>query len=242
NLNFERAYHTAVLLPSGKVLVAGGYGSTETLASNELYDTTSGTWAVTGSLAQPRYHHSVTLLANGEVLVAGGQDDHGFYTAGAELYDPASGNWSTTASLATARFDPTAVLLPNARVLVASGNGDDSFVSAELYDVGLGFHKVAQPKIKTANFTTQSHRLRLTGANFQGISQASGGNTQDSSTNYPLVQLRAIGNDPASFLLADPRRGWSDTAFTSLPPTGFVAGPALVTVFTNGIPSEAKYV
>jgi hypothetical protein len=220
------------------VLVAGGYGSTETLASTELYDPTSGTWAVTGSLAQPRLQHSATLLANGQVLVAGGTYD----TNRAELYDPASGNWSATDSLATTRFDHTAVLLPNGRVLVASGNGDDSFVSAELYDVGLGFHKVAQPKIKTANFTTQSHRLRLTGANFQGISQASGGNTQDSSTNYPLVQLRALGNDQVSFLLADGRRGWSDTTFTSLPPTGFVAGPALVTVFTNGIPSEAKYV
>lgn len=30
--------------------------------------------------------------------------------------------------------------------------------------------------------------------------------------------------------------------FTSLPVNGFPHGPALVTVFTNGIPSTAKYV
>ena len=83
--------------------------------------------------------------------------------------------------------------------------------------------------------------MQLTGSLFQGVSQASGGNTQASSTNYPVVQLRAIGNGQVSFLFADPRRGWSDTAFGSLPAKGFVPGPALATVFTNGIPSDAKY-
>jgi hypothetical protein len=55
------------------------------------------------------------------------------------------------------------------------------------------------------------------------------------------VQLRAIGNEQISFLFVDPLRGWSDTTFSSVPPRGFVSGPALVTVFTNGIPSDAKY-
>jgi hypothetical protein len=75
----------------------------------------------------------------------------------------------------------------------------------------------------------------------QGISQASGGNTQDSSSNYPVVQLRSIDNSQVTYLLVDPLRGWSDTSVYSLPARGFVSGPALVTVFTNGIPSEAKY-
>ena len=59
--------------------------------------------------------------------------------------------------------------------------------------------------------------LVLTGLRFKGISQASGGNFQDSSTNYPLVQLRAIDNEPVAFLPVDPVAGWSDTSFTSLP-------------------------
>src|SRR5262249_26234454 len=157
-------------------------------------------------------------------------------------YDPESGSWASTASLATAREGPTATFLPNGKVLVVGGN-EDSFevTSAELYDVGLGYSSDWQPQITTATFTKRAHRVQLTGSLFQGISQASGGNTQDSSSNYPVVQLRAMGNDQVSFLFADPRRGWSDTTFSSLPPKGFVAGPALVTVFTNGIPSDADY-
>ena len=83
---------------------------------------------------------------------------------------------------------------------------------------------------------------QLTGSRFQGISQASGGNFQDSSTNYPVVQLRAIDNSQVAFLPVDPIAGWSDTSFTSAPVNNFSSGPALVTVFTNGIPSDAKYV
>ena len=85
------------------------------------------------------------------------------------------------------------------------------------------------------------HRLRVTGSLFQGISQASGGNTQDSSSNYPIVQLRSLESSEVVFLLVDPVGGWSDTSFLSRPVGDFPFGPALVTVFTNGIPSTAKY-
>jgi hypothetical protein len=133
-------------------------------------------------------------------------------------------------------------LLTTGKVLIAGGEGETgSLASSELYDVGLGFHKAAQPKIATAAFVNPAHRLQLTGSLFKGISQASDGSSQDSSSNYPLVQLRAIGNEQVRFLFVDPSRGWSDTTFSSLPPTGFVAGPALATVFTNGIPSDARY-
>ena len=100
-----------------------------------------------------------------------------------------------------------------------------------------------QPEIATATSILGSgHRLRLTGSLFQGISQGSGGNTtQDSSSNYPVVQLRSLDNSQVVFLPADPVGGWPDTSFISSPVTDFPFGPALVTVFTNGIPSTAKY-
>ena len=57
-----------------------------------------------------------------------------------------------------------------------------------------------------------------------------------------MVQLRNIDNSQVAFLPVDPIAGWSDTAFTSTPVNNFPPGPALVTVFTNGIPSDSKYV
>jgi hypothetical protein len=78
SLNIRRLYHTATLLASGEVLVAGGYIN---LASAELYDPASGIWTLTGRLNTGRDFHTATLLADGRVLVAG-------RLASAELYDP----------------------------------------------------------------------------------------------------------------------------------------------------------
>ncbi|HJU10495.1 MAG TPA: kelch repeat-containing protein, partial [Candidatus Binataceae bacterium] len=232
SLTAARADHTATLLPNGKVLVAGGYGL---LSSAELYDPASGTWTATGSLATARADQTARLLPNGKVLAAGG------HTMSAELYDPASGTWASTASLATGRLLHTATLLPNGKVLVAGGEDTSLHIlaSAELYNVGLGFATASQPKIKAIK--SHGNQLQITGKRFQGISQASGGNTQDSATNYPLAQLRSIDSAQVTFLPVDSSRGWSNTSFTSGTITSFPAGPAVLTVFANGIPSQMKY-
>src|SRR5262249_15431045 len=226
-----------------KVLVAGGGDFiVHDKASCELYDPATGTWQTTGSLATKRFVHRATLLPNGQVLVEGGEQFPSMELSSAELYDPAAGTWITTDSLRVEHSGHTATLLPNGKVLVASGNGiNRPRPITELYDVGLGFSSDSQPEIDRAPLTLiLGKRLTLTGSLFQGISQASGGNTQDSSTNYPIVQLRSIDNSQVAFLPVDPVRGWSDTTFRSIPVKGFPPGPALVTVFTNGIPSEAK--
>ena len=133
-----RDYHTATLLPSGKVLVAGGNGSGGFLTSAELYDPATGSWSSTGSLVgSARQDHTATLLPSGKVLVAGGYD--GLSLSSAELYDPATGSWSSTSSLATARRWHTATLLPSGQVLVAGGFGNSGALSsAELYDPATG--------------------------------------------------------------------------------------------------------
>ena len=89
NLNQGRAYHTATLLTTGKVLVAGGFfvdGLPNTTDRSELYDPATGTWSNTGNLNSARRFHTATLLLNGKVLAAGGT--FGINTA--ELYDPNS--------------------------------------------------------------------------------------------------------------------------------------------------------
>jgi WD40 repeat protein len=232
----NRWHHTATLLPNGEVLVAGGYGDDS--ASAELYDSANGRWSDTRSLAQGRFKHVAILLPNGKVLVAGGSTD---IPTSAELYDPASGTWNTTQSLATERQFHTATLLQNGKVLVAGGtDGTLTPVSAaEIYDTGLGFKRAWQPKITDLKFTS-GKRLLLEGSLFQGISQASGGNTQDSSTNYPVVQVRSIDSSEVVFTLVDAREGWSDTSFSSLPLTHFPLGPALATVFTKRHPEQCE--
>jgi hypothetical protein len=85
-LTTGRSDHTATLLGSGLVLVAGGLvlspaGAT---ASAELYNPASGTFTATGSLTVGRSVHIAALLNNGTVLIAGGAG--GAVLSSAELY------------------------------------------------------------------------------------------------------------------------------------------------------------
>ncbi len=147
-MTVARADHTSTLLPSGKVLVAGGVGTSSTRPTvARLYDPTAGGWTPSGQLATGRYGHTATLLPSGKVLVAGGYDGTNTLSS-AELYDPAAGTWTPTGALLTARAWHTATLLPSGKVLVAAGQGasySDALVSAELYDPGAGTWSSANP-------------------------------------------------------------------------------------------------
>jgi hypothetical protein len=133
----------AVLLPGGKVLVAGGVAN-DMLVTAELYDPAGadggGSFSPTGDLAYTRTRFSgVALLPSGRVLFAGGHDAAD-PTASAELYEPAgnggAGAFRPTGSMATGRAGPMAALLPDGRVLVAGGGVAYGIndASAELFD------------------------------------------------------------------------------------------------------------
>jgi hypothetical protein len=84
-MSSARSSPAATLLPSGEVLVAGGYGTSGPLASTELYDPATNSWSAAGTMSAARDRHTATLLPHADVLVAGGDDD-GMPLASAELY------------------------------------------------------------------------------------------------------------------------------------------------------------
>ena len=230
SLTVARDQHTATLLPNGKVLVAAGQNSSSGfLASAELYDPASGTWTATGSLTVARTQHTATLLPNGEVLVAAGLrylSARSFTTRQAgpgrrPAASPTRALITPRHCCLTARCSSQAVRISRARNSTMS-----AWVSAARGNRALLSQKPARASSLLARYSRAS--------------QASGGTTQDSSSNYPIVQLRSIDNSQVTFLPVDPVRGWSDTSFRSTPVRNFPLGPALVTVFTNGIPSTAK--
>ncbi len=135
-----RDSYTSTLLPSGKVLVAGGaegFAWYPATSSSEIYDPGSGTWTQATSMTSPRKGASATLLPSGDVLVAGGWTDQGSPTLDSvDLYD-ASGGWTALGVMAAPRVSFTATLLRSGALLFAGGygpgDGNGFSASAEIY-------------------------------------------------------------------------------------------------------------
>jgi hypothetical protein len=138
SLTRPRADHTATLLDSGEVLVAGGDGDSSAEDNTaELYDPATGSFKRTGDMTMGRAMAKAIALTDGRVLVLG-YFSGTTVTKSAELYDPKSGTFSPTGSMTTARMSPSVTLLRDGRVLIASGQMDSSASSAELFDPTTG--------------------------------------------------------------------------------------------------------
>jgi N-acetylneuraminic acid mutarotase len=72
NLEIPRIAFTATLLPSGKVIVAGGGLGSGAFSETELFDPATGTWSPAASMETAREGHVAALLQNSTLLVAGG--------------------------------------------------------------------------------------------------------------------------------------------------------------------------
>jgi hypothetical protein len=123
----NRGYGSHALYDVGKMLVAGGAGSS---ADSRVIDINGSTPQVsqTASMARGRRQHNLTVLADGSVLATGGNSSgaslvdlaNGVYTA--ERWDPATGSWTTLAAeQVTRQYHSTALLLPDGRVLSSGG-------------------------------------------------------------------------------------------------------------------------
>jgi hypothetical protein len=137
---------TATLLPSGKVLVAGG-DSNE--ATAELFDYALGFNGSFGLVSSPmsaaRGHHTATLITGGRfqgrVLLAGNSGATDSNTG--ELYDPAGGSNGTFTvvdnTMSEGRYGSAAIALSGGKVLLAAGANRVGMIrSTVLFDSAAG--------------------------------------------------------------------------------------------------------
>jgi hypothetical protein len=149
-LRESRANQTATLLPDGRVAIIGGVsnaGPNAALASVEIYDPSSRSFAAGGRLLTPRFDHTATLLADGTILVAGGKSGDGSPLASAEIYDPkthvprAVGDLNTPRSAASAGVTAGGVV-----VIVGGRDASGEWVqSPEAFDSETGGFREQHP-------------------------------------------------------------------------------------------------
>jgi len=256
-----RRWFTATLLPSGQVLAVGGLRTVTggEIATAERYDPTANTWSTAGTPASARYLHTATLLPSGKVLVAAGGGGGGTTTlASAESYDPAANAWSSAGNLAETRHRHTTTLLPSGKALVTGGLTVTGTyrAGAERYEPGLAPVAALQPDMSVVNaFLSQSSPLvasspgsatvahAATATGLMPLREGSGGSFQQSASNAPVFQVQRIDNGQMRFVPNDGSVAMTDTAFTGSANAlaGFPAGPVLVRVWVNGVPSAARY-
>ena len=135
---------TATLLPSGKVLVAGGAtAASDAVNSSEIYDPTAKTWTLGLKMVTARSDYASIMLGTGKVLFMGGENINGVSINKAELYNPSTGKFTKTGNMTATREEHTAALLANGNVLVSGGNKktlttQTPLASAELYNPATG--------------------------------------------------------------------------------------------------------
>jgi len=198
-----RAEFVAVLLPNGKVLVAGGctsYGANGCLAvttAAELYNPATGKWSSTGAMRAARMAMTATVLPNGNALIAGGQTAASDALGSSELYSPAAGSFSLTGKLITPRSGHTATLLTNGLVLMAGGENVSgvSTQKAELYNPATGAYSA------TGNMpsTRQEHAALLLSSGYVLIS---GGNNVNSTTTTVLASCALYNPGTGTWTIA----------------------------------------
>ncbi|HXO66209.1 MAG TPA: kelch repeat-containing protein [Steroidobacteraceae bacterium] len=135
SMTTARMNQTATLLPTGEVLVAGGYTGTATTATAEVYNPSSGTWTAVASMFTPRQSQGGALLSNGTVLIVGGLNGTSSAVLGtgtAEVYDPTSNTWTPSGAMVTARQFFVLNALGDGRILL-DGGSPNAFGLPEFY-------------------------------------------------------------------------------------------------------------
>jgi Galactose oxidase, central domain len=124
-----RAFHTANLLPSGRVLLAGGESRGTPLGDALLLEPAQGRYTAL-TLERPRSQHTAAVDAAGHVLLAGGVGEAGTVLAAAEGLLPEEGR-SVPVALPLPRLGARALALPDGQTLAVVGGSDGTVLVTE---------------------------------------------------------------------------------------------------------------
>ena len=237
NLLVSRQGHTAVLLPDGRVFIAGGAGGTlgfpSDAAQAELYNPDSGTFAAANCCGVGRLGGTASVMSDGQVLLFGGYSEYG--DSGIKVYNP-----NTDSTLDHSTLGPrkahTATPARNGSILIAGGIGTNAAYldSTEIYSVPMGDYQAdnRRPAISSKpSIIYLPTTLTVTGTRFRGDTETSSGNSQNSPTNFPLLQLQRVDNNQISWILPS---AYSDTSFLSTTIDGLADGYYRVVIITAG--------
>ncbi len=111
---------------------------------------------------------------------------------------PAASDWTIVDAPNVKRRFHTATLLPDRRALVVGGSNNGSLASTEIFNSGLGYNFLWRPKVTQIPSTLRlGNALTLNGSGFRGygFSEGSGGGTNNSAGNYPIVQVLRLDNE-----------------------------------------------
>ncbi len=131
-MSSPRAGATATLLPSGLILIAGGFDASENaLNTAELFNPADGTLVRTdNNMTDARAFHTANLLLSGKVLLVSGlTDNNGSTSTTADIFDPAAGThgrFTTSVGTPLASAAGASVLFPSGalmgKVLITGGD------------------------------------------------------------------------------------------------------------------------
>lgn len=162
-MSTPRFVHSAASLPDGRVVVAGGSASVNLaaplpLASCEVFDPATQTWAPGPSLPLPRVFGVLSTLPNGELLLHGGLEFFGpipiHATSCLRLVAGAGGqlSWQPQAPISSVHVahEQGTLLLADGRLLVAGGT------EFQVQNGALGLYAINRVDIYDPNTATWS--------------------------------------------------------------------------------------
>ena len=118
-MNTPRAGHTAVRLPNGHILVAGGWTGIRATRSAEIYNPETDKWNMTGRMSHARASLISVSLPDSSVLIMGGGSGRLGDLTTIELFNPASGMFTAAGKSVVNHYLATAT--SNGQVLMSGG-------------------------------------------------------------------------------------------------------------------------